>query len=542
MSMADNTRQAVARQRAAARGYPVREQAKASSNPFSDDEDSSFTTSGTSLTSRSSNPFDEEVVSHNRAPRHDTRQRALRPTQDRTSSGGSLGGGNNPFDEPEVTSKSSRGSSRSQESSRRFPSSSSNPFDDEEAGSRSGSGSGSGSGRARSARAKTENSHRVSAGDNPFDDEGLVFPERPRPRSKHNSMSAVESGTSNPFDDGYDTPVKHNSLSTLERDSLFGSDEKVSKSQGPSRRSSGASELSEEFGPTSGSPKRGSGRALKEKLSTMYSEGVEKVAVVTEKVSAATESVSTRIQKPRRSSRADGERRARQERDALFGDDTHSRPPAPVPTPRYNDEGSEGQSVEQLRTYAHEKSRETSSSIQNCLRVAESTRDVASSTLAQIHEQGVQIRRTHETAVKVDEELSTGEKLLGSLGGIFSKTWKPKKTHAISGPADTHIADYRRKEYVQERASLVHGDTSRTSKLSSSQLQAMEPWEQERLKQDDDLDKLSNILDGLKDISHHMGAEIGKQNDSLEDLQKDVTELNFRVKQSNERGRKLLGR
>ena len=27
-----------------------------------------------------------------------------------------------------------------------------------------------------------------------------------------------------------------------------------------------------------------------------------------------------------------------------------------------------------------------------------------------------------------------GEKLLGSLGGIFSRTWKPKKTRAITGP------------------------------------------------------------------------------------------------------------
>jgi hypothetical protein len=27
-----------------------------------------------------------------------------------------------------------------------------------------------------------------------------------------------------------------------------------------------------------------------------------------------------------------------------------------------------------------------------------------------------------------------GEKLLGSLGGVFSKSWKPKKTKKITGP------------------------------------------------------------------------------------------------------------
>lgn len=30
-----------------------------------------------------------------------------------------------------------------------------------------------------------------------------------------------------------------------------------------------------------------------------------------------------------------------------------------------------------------------------------------------------------------------GEKLLGSLGGMFSKTWKPKKTRPINGPVIT---------------------------------------------------------------------------------------------------------
>jgi len=29
-----------------------------------------------------------------------------------------------------------------------------------------------------------------------------------------------------------------------------------------------------------------------------------------------------------------------------------------------------------------------------------------------------------------------GEKLLGSLGGMFSKTWKPKKTGVITGPVN----------------------------------------------------------------------------------------------------------
>lgn len=33
-----------------------------------------------------------------------------------------------------------------------------------------------------------------------------------------------------------------------------------------------------------------------------------------------------------------------------------------------------------------------------------------------------------------NDRVFQGEKLLGSLGGIFSKTWKPKKTRQITGP------------------------------------------------------------------------------------------------------------
>ncbi|KAF9591691.1 hypothetical protein IFM89_005563 [Coptis chinensis] len=50
---------------------------------------------------------------------------------------------------------------------------------------------------------------------------------------------------------------------------------------------------------------------------------------------------------------------------------------------------------------------------------------------------GEQITRTHEAVANIDQDLSRSEKLLGSLGGMFSKTWKPKKTKAIKGPVIT---------------------------------------------------------------------------------------------------------
>jgi hypothetical protein len=62
--------------------------------------------------------------------------------------------------------------------------------------------------------------------------------------------------------------------------------------------------------------------------------------------------------------------------------------------------------VRDLQAYAMHKPQETLSTIKNCLRVAEQTKDAAGETMALLHAQGDQILRTHETVVKVDQHLT----------------------------------------------------------------------------------------------------------------------------------------
>jgi hypothetical protein len=47
-----------------------------------------------------------------------------------------------------------------------------------------------------------------------------------------------------------------------------------------------------------------------------------------------------------------------------------------------------------------------------------------------------------------------GEKLLGSLGGVFSKTWKPKKTRKITGPMIGRADNHQQKESPADREAL----------------------------------------------------------------------------------------
>lgn len=115
----------------------------------------------------------------------------------------------------------------------------------------------------------------------------------------------------------------------------------------------------------------------------------------------------------------------------------------------FRDEGGfENQSVQELEDYSVYKAEETTKTVNNCLKIAEDIREDATKTLVNLHQQGDQITRTHATAADIDLDLSRGEKLLGSLGGIFSKTWKPKKNRHIVGPVSfigqfaTYSADF----------------------------------------------------------------------------------------------------
>ncbi|XP_031490954.1 SNAP25 homologous protein SNAP33 [Nymphaea colorata] len=213
----------------------------------------------------------------------------------------------------------------------------------------------------------------------------------------------------------------------------------------------------------------------------------------------------------------------------------------------FRDEGGfENQSVQELENYAVYKSEETTDAVNNCLKIAEDIREDGTRTMIMLHQQGEQIERTHMQAVGVDQELSRGEKLLGSLGGIFSKTWKPKKTRQITGPVITKGDSFKRRAAhteQRERLGIARGpkDKSGTREHPSAST-AQERIQLEKEKQDDALSDLSNLLGDLKVMAVDMGSEIERQNKALDHLHDDVEELNYRVKGANERGRRLLGK
>ncbi|KAG0463410.1 hypothetical protein HPP92_019479 [Vanilla planifolia] len=208
--------------------------------------------------------------------------------------------------------------------------------------------------------------------------------------------------------------------------------------------------------------------------------------------------------------------------------------------------GYETQSLQELEKYAVNQAEETTQKINGCLKVAEDIREVSSKTLVNLHQQGEQIARTHETAANIDQDLSRGEKLLGSLGGLFSKTWKPKKTREIRGPVISRDDSFiRRGNHMEQRQKLgLESPRSRSNprQFLSEPSAALERIEIEKVKQDDALSDLSNILGELKAMAVDMGSEIDRQNKALDNMQDDVEEINYRVRGANQRARRLLGR
>ncbi|KAM4114867.1 hypothetical protein ACJW30_04G102400 [Castanea mollissima] len=209
--------------------------------------------------------------------------------------------------------------------------------------------------------------------------------------------------------------------------------------------------------------------------------------------------------------------------------------------------GLENQSVQELENYSVYKSEETTKTVKSCLKIAEDMREDATKTLVALHQQGEQITRTHMVAADIDHDLSRGEKLLGNLGGMFSKTWKPKKTRQITGPLITRDDPSRRNgnHFEQkEKLGLTSAAKGRSNALTtpSEPTDAFQKVEVEKEKQDDALSDISSILGELKDMAIDMGSEIERQNKSLDHFYDDVDVVDMRVKDANRRARRLLGK
>lgn len=427
-----------------------------------------------------------------------------------------------------------------------------NPFDSDDEADR----------RPTSRRAATEKQYK-----NPFEDAGASKPVSRHPQIESRRGSAAHR---NPFsDDEEEKPKKGNLAGKLENGTLFDNYNNNNHRASKDTQSRGFKELDDNRSSNEGSrPKRGERfmSQVKERAASVGESAVRTAEKLKE--TSVNSAHKIRIKKPSRSLSPEVSdsipskgfsvpNSDLQQRDLLFADEESEKEKQRVSVDyatrrRYKNDfiesgGFENQSVQELEGYAVYKAEETTFTVNNCLKVAEDIKEDASKTLVALHQQGEQITRTHNITLNIDHDLSAGEKLLGSLGGIFSRKWKPDKTRTITGPLLTRDGSFKRRaKHMEQRTALgisksPKGKSStRTYPLAADTIQAR--VEVEKSKQDDALSDLSNVLGQLKEMAIDMGSEIGRQNESVDHLGDDVTELSYRVKGANARGRRLLGK
>lgn len=392
---------------------------------------------------------------------------------------------------------------------------------------------------------------------NPFDDDAPASAGARSSRSSSRRLDALPHpkqqpflDSRNPFDDDAPSVLaqKPNSRA-LDQGTLFDDDLKPSgREEGHAVRKSSRAHLRERVA--------ASGEAALKKAQKLKDVGANQASkLVDGSVNQARKLKESSYNAFKSNDGHDGSKPRSQPRDQLLGSERESLYKSTTRI-KYDDnqfrsQDLEYKSVQELEGYAVQKSEETTTKIENCLKVAEDIKEGATKTLLTLHEQGEQIRRTHEVALDIDQNLSAGEKLLGSLGGMFSKTWKPKRGRAVAGPVLSKNDSFKRRaHHLEQRTALgigsnAKGRNNRTSQEfngQSDQQSTQAKLEMERTKQDDALSDLSNVLDQLKEMSLDMGSEIAIQNGSLDHLQDDVITLDERVKGANMRGRRLLGK
>ncbi|KAK4756317.1 hypothetical protein SAY87_006444 [Trapa incisa] len=194
--------------------------------------------------------------------------------------------------------------------------------------------------------------------------------------------------------------------------------------------------------------------------------------------------------------------------------------------------GFENQSIQELENYAVYKAKETTRDANNCVKIAEEIKDTATKILTKLDD---------ERLLLISITIS-----IRSLGCIWEKIGKPKKTRAIVGlevVRDDDDDDVQRKgNRLQQREKLDPSTTQKKRPNSTSPSEpasSLQKIEDEKAKQDT-LSVLSNILGDMKNLAIEMRSEIDRQTKAMEPFNDDVDELNYRVKQANERGGRLL--
>ena len=213
-------------------------------------------------------------------------------------------------------------------------------------------------------------------------------------------------------------------------------------------------------------------------------------------------------------------------------------PPPPQQRPPTGEE-----SLEDLerRTERHRQHIEASKA--NMLRLAVEATDTGAQTLAELHAQGEQLKKIRRDQAKIDDSLSTSDRLLRGL-----ESWQGAVSNAISGwwsgrgDEDGHaVASCEGSSKARDSAPRLLGAAggARAAPSARSEKQGTNTGADDR---DESLNQLSGLVAGLHAQAVSMNETISAQSHDIDAALSSAVVQKERLDAHDGRARKLLGR
>lgn len=206
---------------------------------------------------------------------------------------------------------------------------------------------------------------------------------------------------------------------------------------------------------------------------------------------------------------------------------------------------------------------EANESVHRSLRLVEQTREIGSSTLNKLQNQGELIQRLQGDIDSVENNMIQSERRLRSIESVWGtvankitsggnarlkkKAENDRKLLKKRQKQDKQLQALREDQWSERRAADLANSTVRRDKMlvrdPGTRVEAGSS-EDRFLRTTDDtdhaLDRIGDVLDDLKIMALDMGNHINHQNQGLASIQKDLDKLNPRINSAIRRAKDIV--
>ena len=155
--------------------------------------------------------------------------------------------------------------------------------------------------------------------------------------------------------------------------------------------------------------------------------------------------------------------------------------------------------------------------------------DIATQTLANLYEQGEEIKKIDDGIDKTDMNVEKSGKILKNISfmknmfGYFTKK-KNKSKKDINMEASNELYQ-KNNNMSNKRTSLIIENLSKNDKKQTKEM--------------DDIDEIGNLTRRIVMMSHEMGGELVNQNEFIDNVITKVDTTDYKVKRLNKTIRKI---